>query len=59
MVQKRVVLFGVEHLEEGAGRVAVYPLTNLVDFIDEDQGVLDTNALECLDNLPGECSMSI
>jgi hypothetical protein len=51
MIQECVVLLRVEHLEERAGRVAIYPLANLVNFINEDQWVFDANALECLDNL--------
>lgn len=45
----------VEHLEESTGGVTVYPLTDLVDFIDEDQRILDPNAFECLDNFPRQC----
>jgi hypothetical protein len=56
VVQEGVILLRVEHLEERAGRVAIYPLANLVDFINEDQRILDTNAFECLDNLPRQGS---
>ena len=52
MIQESAVLLRVEHFEEGTGRIAIYTLTDLVDFIDEDQGVLDANAFKCLDNLP-------
>ena len=54
MIQETGVLFGVEHLEESTGRVTVDSLTNLVDFVDEDQRVLDPDALECLDDFPGQ-----
>ena len=52
MIQESAVLLGVEHFEEGTGRIAIYTLSDLVDFIDKDQGVLDTNAFKGLDNLP-------
>jgi hypothetical protein len=51
VIQESGILLGVEHLKEGAGRVAVDSLTDLVNFIDEDQRILDSDALECLDNL--------
>jgi hypothetical protein len=57
MIQESVVLLRVEHFEERAGRVTIYPLTDLVDFVNEDQWVLDTNALECLDDLPRQGSV--
>jgi hypothetical protein len=58
MIQESAVLLRVEHLEESTGRVAVYPLTDLVDLIDEDQRVLDTNAFECLDDFPRQCPIN-
>ena len=54
VIQESSVLLRVEHLEESAGRITVDSLTNLVDFVDEDQRVLDSYALECLDDLPGQ-----
>lgn len=57
VIQESVVLLRVEHLEERASGVAIYPLANLVDFINEDQWILDTNSLECLDNLPRQGSV--
>lgn len=57
MIQEGVILLRVKHFQEGAGRVAVYSLTDLVDLVDEDQWVLDTDALECLDDLPRQCSV--
>lgn len=57
MIQEGVVLLGVKHFQEGASRVAVYPLTDLVDFVDEDQWVLDTDTLECLDDLARQGSV--
>jgi hypothetical protein len=58
VIQESVVLLGVEHFEESASRVTIYPLTDLVDFVNEDQGILDTDAFECLDNLPRQGSMN-
>lgn len=52
MIQESSVLLRVEHLKESTGRVAVDSLTDLVNFINEDQGVLDSDALECLYDLP-------
>ena len=57
MVQECGILLGVEHLEESTSRVTVYSLTDLVDFINEYQRVLDSDALESLDNLSGQGSM--
>jgi hypothetical protein len=53
VIQESAILLGVEHLKESTGRVAVDPLADLVDFIDEDQRVLDSDAFKCLNNLPG------
>jgi len=57
VVQECGILLGVEHLEESTSRVTVYSLTDLVDFINEYQRVLDSDALESLDNLSGQGSM--
>lgn len=59
VVQETGVLFRVEHLKESASRVAIDSLTNLVNFIDEDQGILDSDTLECLDNLSGEGTVDV
>ena len=53
MVQEGGILFGVEHLKKSTGGVTIDPLADLVDLINEDQRVLDSDALECLNNLPG------
>lgn len=57
VIQESGILLGIEHLKEGAGRVTINPLTDLVDLIDEDQRILDSDTFECLNNLPGECSV--
>jgi len=57
VVQESAVLLGIEHLKESASRVTVDSLTDLVDFIDEYQRILDSNALECLDYLSGQGSV--
>jgi len=36
VIQESGILFGVEHLKKSTGGVAIDPLTDLVDFIDED-----------------------
>lgn len=59
MIQESGILLRVKHLKEGTGRVTVDSLTNLVDFIDEDQRILDSDALECLNNLPGQGSACV
>lgn len=59
MIQESSVLLRVEHLKESTGRVTVDSLTNLVDFIDEDQRVLDSDALECLYDLPWQGPVDI
>ena len=58
MVQEGGILFGVEHLKKSTGGVTIDPLTDLVDLINEDQRVLDSDALECLNNLPGQSSVN-
>ena len=52
VIQESGILFGVEHLKKSTGRVAIDPLTDLVDFIDKDQRILDSDAFECLNDLP-------
>jgi len=54
VIQESGILLRVEHLKESTGRVTVDSLTDLVDFINEDQRVLNSDALECLDDLPGQ-----
>ena len=54
VIQESSVLLRVEHLKKSTGRVAVDSFPDLVDLIDEDQRILNSNAFECLDDLPGE-----
>ena len=51
MVQEGVVLFRVEHLQKCARWVPVDATTDLVHLIDEDERILRTDTLECLNNL--------
>lgn len=51
MIQESRVLFGVQHLEECTGRIAIMATTNLVHFIDKNEGVFSSNALQSLDDL--------
>ena len=52
MIQEAAVLLGVEHLEESAGGVSVVSLADLVDFVDDDNGVLSGD-------LEGEMAVSV
>ncbi len=54
VVEERVVLFGVEHLEQGRRRVAAEVHRHLVDFVEEEQRVLRARLLHHLDDLAGE-----
>lgn len=56
MVEELRVLLGVQHLEEGTGWVTVVPSSDLVDLVDEDEGVLSLDLLERLDDLSGHRS---
>ena len=57
MVKEGRVLFGIEHLEQSTGGVSVMSATNLVNLIDQHQGVLSANPLERLDDLARQSSM--
>ena len=56
MVEERCVLLRVEHLKKCACRIAIVTATNLVDLVDEDKGILSTDALQSLDDLSRERS---
>jgi len=51
VIQKCVVLFWVEHLEECACRITVDATSDLVHLVDQDKGVLRTHTLEGLNDL--------
>ena len=51
MIQESIVLFWVEHLQKRARRVPVDAASDLVHLIDEDERILRTNTLECLNDL--------
>ena len=54
VIKEGRVLLRVEHFQEGTRRITVVPATNLVDFVNEHERVLRTNALQGLDDLPRE-----
>ena len=45
MVLKRAVLFGIEHLKQRRGRIALKALTELIDLIEQDEGVIRARLL--------------
>jgi hypothetical protein len=54
MIVERVVLLGIEHLEERARRVAAEVHRHLVDLVEQEHRVLRTDLLERLDDLAGQ-----
>ena len=54
MVKEGRVLFGIEHLEQRTSRIAVVSTTDLVNFINQYEGILSTDALQRLDDLARE-----
>ncbi len=54
MVRERAVLFGVEDLEEGACRVPRVRVGELVDLVEDEDGVLRPGPLHALDDPPGK-----
>ncbi len=54
VVLKRDVLLGVEGLEQGGGRVAAHVDAELVDLVEHEHGVLAADALEGLNDAPGQ-----
>jgi hypothetical protein len=51
MVQESIVLLRVKHLQKCARWVPVDATSDLVYLIDEDEGVLRSDTLECLNDL--------
>ena len=54
VVQERVVLFRVQHLEQRRRRVAAEVHRHLVDLVEQEHGVLRSRLLHHLDDLAGE-----
>ena len=48
VIQERGILLWVEHFEQRTGWISIMSLSNLVDFINQDQGVLCCDLLQCL-----------
>ncbi len=53
MVGERVVLLGVEHLEQRRGRIALERDAELVHFVEQEHRVLGAGTLHSLDDAPG------
>jgi hypothetical protein len=51
MIQEAIILLWVQHLEQSACGVAVDATANLVNFIDQNQGVLCSNPFQGLYDL--------
>ena len=56
MVDERVVLLRIEHLEQGRGRIPTEVRGHLVDLIQEEDRVDGPRLLHHLDDLSGERS---
>ena len=54
MVLEGVVLLGVQHLEQGRGRVAAEVGAQLVDLVEHEHRVLALRAAQALDDLAGQ-----
>ena len=54
VVVERVVLLGVEHLEQGRCRVAAEVRRHLVDLVEQEHRVVGADLLEALDDLAGQ-----
>ena len=54
MVDERRVLLGVEHLEQGRGRVAAEVVAQLVDLVEHEHRVAAGAAAQPLDDLAGQ-----
>ena len=48
------VLLGVEHFEQGAGRVAAEIAAELIDFVEHEDRVVGAGAAQRLNDLPGQ-----
>lgn len=55
MVGETVVLSRVQHLEQGAGRISLKRDSELVDLIEEKNGVSRPGLLHAVENPAGKC----
>ena len=53
MVAERAVLFGVEHLQHGRGRIAAKVMAHLVDFVEEEHRVHRAGLFHAIQNPAG------
>ena len=51
MIQEAIILRWVQHLEQSACGIAVDTTANLVNFVDQNQGVLCSNLFQSLYDL--------
>ena len=51
MIQERLVLFGVQHLQQSTRRIPIIPLPNLIHLINQHKRVLRSHPLQSLNNL--------
>jgi hypothetical protein len=54
VVDERLVLLGVEHLEQGARGVAAEVVADLVELVEHEHGVAGAGADQRADDAPGE-----
>ena len=50
------VLLGIENFKQRRGRIAAEVRRHLVDFVEQEDGVLGAGALHVLDDLAGQCA---
>ena len=53
VVGERIVLRGIEHFEQRARRITLIRLTELVDFVEQEDGILAARLLHALDDAAG------
>ena len=56
MIQKVLILLWIEELEEGGCWIALVALADLVDFVDQNQGVFRLGLLQALNHFARHCT---
>src|SRR6202040_2353072 len=56
IVAKGGVLLGVEHLEEGRGRIALNAAAELVDLVEHHHAIPRAGSADPLNDVPRQCS---
>jgi hypothetical protein len=59
MIKECIVLFGIQHFEEGAGGITIDTTTDLINFIDQNEGIFRADAFQSLNNLARQSSEQI